>query len=101
MAYKKRYEQMQNLQKCIRTNAELTKVHSDKCRTYKSRFGQMQNLQKFHSDKCRTYKSPFGQMQNLQKFFRTNAEITKIDSNKRQLNDSEKRSFPAKFKVIH
>ena len=31
-------------------NAELTKVHSDKCRTYKSLFGQMQ-----------TYKSPFGQ----------------------------------------
>ena len=79
---------MQNLQKSIRTNVELTKVQSDKCRTYKSPFGQMQNLQKFiqtnaeltkvHSNKCRTYKSPFGQMQNLQKSIRTNAEPTKI-----------------------
>ena len=41
MAYKKRFGQMQNLQKFIRTNAEITKVHSDKCRTYKSPFGQM------------------------------------------------------------
>ena len=48
---------MQNLQKSIRTNAELIKVHSDK---------------------CRTYKIPFGQMQNLQKSIRTNAELTKI-----------------------
>ena len=97
---------MQNLQKSIWTNAEFTKVHSDKCRTYKSPFGQMQNLPfgqmqnlqksirtnaeftKVHSDKCRIYKSPFGQMQNLQKSFgqiqnlqksiRTNAELTKI-----------------------
>ena len=83
---------MQNLQKSIRTNAELTKVHSDKCRIYKSPFGQMQNLQKsirtnaeltkVHSDKCRTYKSPFGQMQNLQKSIRTNAELTKVHSDK-------------------
>ena len=82
------FGQMQNLQKSIRTNAELTKVHSDKCRTYKSPFGQMQNLQKsirtnaeltkVHSDKCRTYKSLFGQMQNLQKSIRTNAELTKV-----------------------
>ena len=67
---------MQNLKKSIRTNAELTKVqNSDKCRTYKSPFGQMQNLQKsirtnaeftkVHSDKCRTYKSPFGQSRQL------------------------------------
>ena len=63
-------------------------VHSDKCRTYKSPFGQVQNLQKpirtsaeltkAHSDKCRTYKSPFEQVQNLQKSIRTNAELIKI-----------------------
>ena len=35
-------------------------------------------LTKINSDKCRTYKSPFGQMQNLQKSIRTNAELTKI-----------------------
>ena len=63
---------MQNLQKSIRTNAELTKVHSDK---------------------CRTYKSPFGQMQNLQKSIRTNAELTKVHSDKRQLKNSDKRQL--------
>ena len=43
-----------NLYSCIRTNAELTKIYSDKCRTYKKPFGQMQNLQKIveSSDKC-------------------------------------------------
>ena len=77
---------MQNSQKSIRTNAELTKLYSDKCRTYKIIFRQMQNLQNFirtnaeltkvHSDKCRTYKILFGQMQNLQKSIRTNDNST-------------------------
>ena len=82
--YKSPFGQMQNLQT----------IHSDKCRNYKSPFGQMQKLQTIHSDKCRNFKSPFGQMQKLQQSIRTNAEITKIDSDKRQLNDSDKRSFP-------
>ena len=47
---------MQKLLKSIRTNAELKKVYSD-----------IAELTKIHSDKCRTYKSPFGQIQNLQK----------------------------------
>ena len=63
---------MQNLQKSIRTNAELTK---------------------FHSDKCRTYKNPSGQMQNLQNSIQTNAEITKVHSDKRQLENSDKRQL--------
>ena len=42
-----------------------------KCRTYT-----------VHSDKCRTYKSPFGQVQNLQKPIRTSAELTKAHSDK-------------------
>ena len=50
--------------KCIRTNAELTKVHSDKCRTYKKCIRTNAELTKVHSDKCRTYK----------KCIRTNAE---------------------------
>ena len=60
-------------------NAELTKINSDKCRTYKS-----------HSDKCRTYKSPFGQMQNLQKSIRTNAELTKISKKFGQMQNLQK-----------
>ena len=63
---------MQNLQKSIRTNAGFTKVHSDKCRTNKSQFGQMQNLQKS---------------------IRTNAELTKVHSDKRQLKNSDKRQL--------
>ena len=52
---------LNRLQKALRTNAELIKVHSDKCRTYKSPLGQMQKRQ----------------MQNLQKAIRTNAVISK------------------------
>ena len=94
-------------------NAELTKVNSDKCRTYKihsnkcriykSPFGQMQNLQKsirtnaeftkVHSDKCRTYKSPLGQMQNLQKSIRTNAELTKVHSDKCKIRTNDNSQF--------
>ena len=46
------------------------------CRTYKIRFGHVQNLQnsirtcaeltKNNSDMCRTYKKQFGHVQNLQ-----------------------------------
>ena len=81
-------------------NAEPTKVNSDKCRTYKSPFGQMQNLTKsirtnaeltkVHSEKCLTYKSPFGQMQNLQKYIRTNAERTKISKKFGQMENVQK-----------
>ena len=60
-----------DLQRFIRTNREFTKIHSDKCRTYK-----------IHSDRSRTYNKLFGQMQNLQKNIRTNAELTKIHSDK-------------------
>ena len=42
----------------------------------------LQSVQKVHLDKCRIYKSPFGQMQNLQKSIRTNAELTKVHSDK-------------------
>ena len=53
----------------------------------------MAELTKVHSDKCITYKSPFGQMHNLQKSIRTNAEFTKIHSDKRQLEISDKRQL--------
>ena len=67
------------LLKSVKYHSDITefgdiKIHSNKCRTYKNPFKQMQNLQqsirsnveltKNHSDKCRTYKKSrkFGQM---------------------------------------
>ena len=57
------------------------------CRTYKNKFGHVQNLQKsirtcaeltkINSDMCRTYKNKFGHVQNLQKSIRTCAELTR------------------------
>ena len=73
---KNQFGHVQNLQKSIRTCAELTKINSDMCRTYKKQFGHVQNLQKsirtcaeltkINSDMCRAYKNQFGHVQNLQ-----------------------------------
>ena len=64
----------------IRTCAELTKFNSDMYRTYKIRFGHVQNLQnsirtcaeltKINSDMCRTYKIGQNTPQNSDKCMR-------------------------------
>ena len=71
-----------SLQKSIRTNPELTKIHSDKFRALTNAeltktHSYKCETTKAHSDKCRTYKNSFGQIQNLRKLIRTNPELTK------------------------